>query len=73
MTDRRKANRGKITWQGFAAFERPDGAMIWGSLRPLAASAKQYAEHHNPGNKSIAVLPVRVIIGGEFDNKPGQD
>lgn len=71
--DRRSQNRGKATWRGYAAFQRPDGGMIWGSLSLEADWSRQYAERHNPGVTTITVLPIRVIIGGEFDNKPGQD
>lgn len=70
--DRRQKDRGRITWQGFAAFDRPGGNLIWGSLSLKDEWARQWAEHHNLGNTKITVLPVRVIVGGNLTDTTEQ-
>lgn len=36
------------TFKGFAVIERPDGPLVWGTLRPAAAAARQVFESWNP-------------------------
>ncbi len=35
-------------FRGFAVIERPDGPLIWGTLRPAQADAWAVYQRHNP-------------------------
>lgn len=47
-------------FKGYAAIERPDGALIWGTFRPTEAEARAAYERHNPA-VSDHPSPARVV------------
>lgn len=66
MTNSRK-------FRGFAALERPDGALIWGTFRPSEADARAVYERWNPpidGAPRGQIVQVEIKI---FDKKAPHD
>lgn len=53
-------------FQGYAAIDRPDGALIWGTFRPTEAEAKAAYERHNPAvsdyKQTGQIVPVKITI-----------
>lgn len=53
-------------FKGFAVIERPDGALIWGTLRPTEAEARATYEKWNPAleghERPARVVPVEIKI-----------
>lgn len=55
--------------RGFAALSGPGGELIWGSLRPTEAAARQFFELHNP-MRPVVIVPIRIkITEDEPDNE----
>lgn len=56
-------------FRGFAVFERPDGALVWGTFRPTAQAARQAFERWNPAlegqEQRAQIVAVEIRI---FDN-----
>lgn len=56
-------------FRGFAALERPDGALVWGTFRPTEAAARAAFERWNPPfdgfPQPVQIAPVEIRI---FDN-----
>ena len=51
-------------FRGFAALDRPDGALIWGTFRPTEAEARAAYHRHNPGIEGHpapgVIVPVEI-------------
>lgn len=57
-------------FKGFAALERPDGALIWGTFRPSEAATRAAYERNNPPVEGfpapVQIVTVEIKI---FDNE----
>ena len=49
------------TFKGFVALERTGGAILWGTLRPNAAEARQQFQKWNPTQTPV-IVPIRLTL-----------
>lgn len=47
-------------FRGFAALERPDGALLWGTFRPSEADARAAYDRHNPSVEGFP-SPAQIV------------